>query len=59
MHNYFSVGFVVCITVWPRSAAGLPYPILTVAEHLSANSEGFAWGRKLRSAGYYTSIVIW
>ncbi|XP_037076353.1 dual oxidase maturation factor 1-like [Pollicipes pollicipes] len=38
---------------------GLPYPILTVAEYLSANSEGFAWGRRLKSAGYYTSIVIW
>ncbi|XP_043214471.1 uncharacterized protein LOC122377924 isoform X3 [Amphibalanus amphitrite] len=38
---------------------GLPYPILTVAEHLSANSEGFDWGPKLRTAGYYTSIVIW
>ncbi|KAF0300969.1 Dual oxidase maturation factor 1 [Amphibalanus amphitrite] len=38
---------------------GLPYPILTVAEYLSTNSEGFLWGQKLRVAGYYTHIIIW
>jgi len=38
---------------------GLPYPILTVAEYLSTNSEGFLWGQKLRVAGYYTHIVVW
>lgn len=38
---------------------GLPYPILTVAEYLSLDNEGFAWGRFYRSAGYYTSIFLW
>ncbi|KAK3878218.1 hypothetical protein Pcinc_017129 [Petrolisthes cinctipes] len=38
---------------------GLPYPILTVAEYLSLDDEGLAWGRYYRSAGYYTSITLW
>jgi len=38
---------------------GLPYPILTVAEYLSLDSEGFCWGRSYRQAGYYTNILLW
>ena len=38
---------------------GLPYPILTVVEYLSLDSEGFSWGRYYRIAGYYTSITLW
>ncbi|XP_071529531.1 dual oxidase maturation factor 1-like isoform X1 [Panulirus ornatus] len=38
---------------------GLPYPILTVAEYLTLDNEGFAWGRYYRNAGYYTSIILW
>lgn len=38
---------------------GLPYPILTVAEYLTLDDEGMAWGRYYRSAGYYTSITLW
>ncbi|XP_071446081.1 dual oxidase maturation factor 1-like isoform X2 [Hetaerina americana] len=38
---------------------GLPFPILTVAEYLSADQEGFNWGRMYRSAGYYASITLW
>lgn len=38
---------------------GLPYPILTVAEYLSLDKEGFSWGRSYRTAGYYTSIMLW
>ena len=29
---------------------GLPYPILTVAEYLSVDAEGFCWGRNYRYA---------
>lgn len=38
---------------------GLPYPILTVAEYLSLNEEGFGWGRAYRSAGYFSCIALW
>ncbi|KAG8158044.1 hypothetical protein JTE90_022549, partial [Oedothorax gibbosus] len=38
---------------------GLPFPILTIAEYLSQNLEGFSWGGKYRKAGYYTSIMLW
>lgn len=38
---------------------GLPYPILTVAEYLSLNEEGFGWGRTYRQAGYYSCIALW
>lgn len=38
---------------------GLPFPILTVAEYLSQDMEGFSWGGKYRKAGYYTSILLW
>ncbi|KAG8223938.1 hypothetical protein J437_LFUL003746 [Ladona fulva] len=37
---------------------GLPFPILTVTEYLSADQEGFNWGRMYRSAGYYASITL-
>ncbi|XP_018010915.1 uncharacterized protein LOC108668245 isoform X2 [Hyalella azteca] len=40
-------------------AKGLPYPLLTVAEYLSLDKEGFSWGRSYRTAGYYTSIMLW
>ncbi len=38
---------------------GLPFPILTVAEYMSVDAEGFCWGRNYRNAGYYTSIYLW
>jgi len=38
---------------------GLPYPILTVVEYLSQDEAGFNWSRQYRSAGYYTSIMLW
>lgn len=38
---------------------GLPFPLLTVVEYFAVNSEGFAWGRTYREAGYYTSIFLW
>ena len=28
---------------------GLPYPILTVAEYMAVDAEGFCWGRNYRS----------
>jgi len=38
---------------------GLPFPILTVAEYMSVDAEGFCWGRTYRAAGYYTCIFLW
>ncbi|XP_065565823.1 uncharacterized protein LOC136030681 isoform X1 [Artemia franciscana] len=38
---------------------GLPYPILTTAEYLSVDEEGFTWGRNYRQAGYFTCIMLW
>ena len=38
---------------------GLPYPILTVAEYMSVDAEGFCWGRIYRTVGYYTNIFLW
>lgn len=38
---------------------GLPYPILTVAEYMAVDAEGFCWGRNYRTAGYYTSVALW
>lgn len=38
---------------------GLPFPILTVAEYLAVDAEGFCWGRSYREAGYFTSIFLW
>ncbi|XP_022237769.1 dual oxidase maturation factor 1-like [Limulus polyphemus] len=38
---------------------GLPYPILTTAEYLSQDLEGFSWGRHYRLAGYYSYILLW
>lgn len=38
---------------------GLPYPILTVTEFLSQDSEGFNWMRQLRQAGYFSSMVLY
>merc|ERR1712223_1213753 len=38
---------------------GLPFPILTVAEYMSVDAEGFCWGRNYRQAGYYASFFLW
>ncbi|XP_076360944.1 dual oxidase maturation factor 1-like isoform X2 [Tachypleus tridentatus] len=38
---------------------GLPFPILTIAEYLSQDLEGFCWGRRYREAGYYSNILLW
>lgn len=40
-------------------AKGLPFPILTIAEYLSQDGEGFCWGRRYRLSGYYASILLW
>lgn len=37
---------------------GLPYPILTVTDYLAQDSDGFNWARQLRSAGYYSSLIL-
>ncbi|CAN7997792.1 unnamed protein product, partial [Ixodes hexagonus] len=38
---------------------GLPFPILTIAEYLSQDLEGFCWGRRYRVAGYYAFALLW
>merc|ERR1719266_3114475 len=38
---------------------GLPFPILTVAEYMSVDAEGFCWGRNYRQAGYYAEFFLW
>lgn len=38
---------------------GLPYPVLSVAEHFAVQHEGFEWGAKYRAAGYTTSTLLW
>lgn len=38
---------------------GLPYPILTVTEFLSHDSDGFNWTRQLRQAGFYSSLALY
>merc|ERR1711971_943274 len=38
---------------------GLPFPILTVAEYMSVDAEGFCWGRNYRQAGYYCEFFLW
>lgn len=38
---------------------GLPFPILTVAEYMAVDDEGFCWGRNYRQAGYYCSFFLW
>lgn len=38
---------------------GLPFPILTIAEYLSQDKEGFCWGRRYRLAGHYAFIMLW
>lgn len=38
---------------------GLPFPILTIAEYLSQDLEGFCWGRHYRLAGYYAFVLLW
>ena len=40
-------------------AKGLPFPILTIAEYLSQDEEGFCWGRRYRLSGYFASITLW
>ncbi|XP_022813820.1 dual oxidase maturation factor 1 isoform X1 [Spodoptera litura] len=38
---------------------GLPFPLLSVAEHFAVQHEGFDWGAKYRAAGYTTSTLLW
>lgn len=38
---------------------GLPNPVLTITEFLSQDSDGFNWSRRLRSAGFYTTILLY
>lgn len=46
---------------WYRAGLlrGLPYPVLSVAEHFAVQHEGFEWGAKYRAAGYTTSTLLW
>ncbi|XP_032517617.2 dual oxidase maturation factor 2 [Danaus plexippus] len=49
------------IQEWYRAGLlrGLPYPVLSVAEHFAAEHEGFEWGAKYRAAGYTTATLLW
>ncbi|XP_014367213.1 dual oxidase maturation factor 2 isoform X1 [Papilio machaon] len=49
------------IQEWYRKGLvrGLPYPLLSVAEHFAAEHDGFEWGAKYRAAGYTTSTLLW
>lgn len=38
---------------------GLPFPILTVAEHFTMGQDGLAWGGQYRAAGYFAIIMLW
>ncbi|VVC91214.1 dual oxidase maturation factor 2 [Leptidea sinapis] len=38
---------------------GLPYPLLSVAEHFAVEHDGFEWGAKYRAAGYTTTTLLW
>ena len=38
---------------------GLPYPILSVSEFFSHDSEGFNWTRQIRQAGFYTNLLLY
>lgn len=38
---------------------GLPYPILTVTEFFSQDSDGFNWTRQLRQAGFYSRLALY
>lgn len=38
---------------------GLPYPILTVTEFFSQDSDGFNWTRQIRQAGFYTGLLLY
>lgn len=38
---------------------GLPYPILTVTEFFSQDSDGFNWTRQLRQAGFYSTLALY
>jgi len=38
---------------------GLPFPILTVAEHFTMGQEGLAFGGQYRAAGYFAIIMLW
>lgn len=48
------------IQEWYRAGLtrGLPYPVLSVAEHFAVQHEGFEWGAKYRAAGYTTSTLL-
>ncbi|XP_075977833.1 dual oxidase maturation factor 1 mol isoform X2 [Anticarsia gemmatalis] len=49
------------IQEWYREGLtrGLPFPVLSVAEHFAVQHEGFEWGAKYRAAGYTTSTLLW
>ncbi|XP_053610055.1 dual oxidase maturation factor 1 isoform X1 [Plodia interpunctella] len=49
------------IQEWYRAglSRGLPYPVLSIAEHFAVQHEGFEWGAKYRAAGYTTSTLLW
>ncbi|XP_060535968.1 dual oxidase maturation factor 2 [Cylas formicarius] len=37
---------------------GLPYPVLTVAEHFATGQDGLAWGGQYRAAGYFAAVAL-
>lgn len=38
---------------------GLPHPLLTVLEFLSADDGGLRWGRSFHRAGYFAGALLW
>ncbi|KAL8609007.1 hypothetical protein ACOMHN_059938 [Nucella lapillus] len=38
---------------------GLPHPVLTVMDFLSADGGGLRWGRSYHSAGYFANALLW
>ena len=52
--TYFEIALKIFHeTVTTGLKKGLPFPILTLAEYMSVDAEGFCWGRNYRQAGYY------
>ncbi|XP_076455957.1 dual oxidase maturation factor 1-like isoform X2 [Babylonia areolata] len=46
-------------TITPYLEKGLPHPVLTVLDFLSADGGGLRWGRNFHSAGYFACALLW
>lgn len=46
-------------TISPYLHRGLPHPVLTVLDFLSADGGGLRWGRSFHSAGYFAYALLW